>query len=66
MAPEQIVWAPLNVLLPSTGLTVMLLGYGVGLSWGAAVVSLDPGAPLLHADYTGARGRQGVPAGAAA
>jgi 3-oxoacyl-[acyl-carrier-protein] synthase-3 len=47
-------------------LTVMLLGYGVGLSWGAAVVSLEPGAPLLHADYTGARGRRGVPTGAAA
>ena len=32
--------------------TLMLLGYGVGLSWGAAVVDLDPEAVLLHADYT--------------
>jgi 3-oxoacyl-[acyl-carrier-protein] synthase III len=34
-------------------LTLMLLGYGVGLSWGAAVVGLDPQVPLLHADYSG-------------
>ena len=47
-------------------LTLMLLGYGVGLSWGAAVVSLEPSAPLLHADYAGTRGRQGVSAGVAA
>ena len=33
--------------------TLMLLGYGVGLSWGAAVVDLDPDAVLLHSDYTG-------------
>jgi 3-oxoacyl-[acyl-carrier-protein] synthase-3 len=33
--------------------TVMLLGYGVGLSWGAAVVNLDPRAELLHAIYSG-------------
>jgi len=33
----------------------MLLGYGVGLSWGAAVVDLDPATPLLHADYQGRR-----------
>ena len=37
--------------------TLMLLGYGVGLSWGAAVVDIDPGAPLLHADYEGRRMR---------
>ena len=42
-------------------LTLMLLGYGVGLSWGAAVVSLDPGAPLLHADYAGTRARRSGP-----
>jgi hypothetical protein len=35
----------------------MLLGYGVGLSWGAAVVGLDPAAPLLHANYEGRRER---------
>ena len=45
---------------------LMLLGYGVGLSWGAAVVGLDPAAPLLHADYAGTRARHGVPADAAA
>jgi 3-oxoacyl-[acyl-carrier-protein] synthase-3 len=32
-------------------LKLMLLGYGVGLSWGAAVVDLDAGAALLHRDY---------------
>jgi len=32
-------------------LKLMLLGYGVGLSWGAAVVDVDPAAPLLHRDY---------------
>jgi 3-oxoacyl-[acyl-carrier-protein] synthase III len=32
-------------------LKLMLLGYGVGLSWGAAVVDLDPQAALLHRDY---------------
>jgi 3-oxoacyl-[acyl-carrier-protein] synthase-3 len=37
--------------------TLMLLGYGVGLSWGAAVVELDPAATLLHADYEGRRER---------
>jgi 3-oxoacyl-[acyl-carrier-protein] synthase III len=40
--------------------TLMLLGYGVGLSWGAAVVDLDPAAPLLHADYEGRRVRTNV------
>jgi 3-oxoacyl-[acyl-carrier-protein] synthase-3 len=35
-------------------LTLMLLGYGVGLSWGAAVVTLGTEVPLLHSDYTGA------------
>ena len=45
-------------------LTLMLLGYGVGLSWGAAVVGLDARAPLLHADYSGARERRSAPAAA--
>jgi 3-oxoacyl-[acyl-carrier-protein] synthase-3 len=44
---------------------VMLLGYGVGLSWAAAVVGLAPDVPLLHADYAGRR-RSGSPAGAPA
>jgi len=35
--------------------TLMLLGYGVGLSWGAAVVDLDPDAVLLHSDYAADR-----------
>ncbi|MBI5720130.1 MAG: ketoacyl-ACP synthase III [Burkholderiales bacterium] len=34
-------------------LKVMLLGYGVGLSWGAAVVDLQPDAVLLHHDHSG-------------
>ncbi len=29
---------------------LMLLGYGVGLSWGSAVVDLAPDAPLLHVE----------------
>jgi 3-oxoacyl-[acyl-carrier-protein] synthase-3 len=37
------------------GQSLMLLGYGVGLSWGAAVVELEPDAVLLHADFTGSR-----------
>ena len=41
-------------------LTLMLLGYGVGLSWGAAVVGLDPRAPLLHTDYSGRRAHRGA------
>jgi 3-oxoacyl-[acyl-carrier-protein] synthase-3 len=32
-------------------LKLMLLGYGVGLSWGAAVVDVDSAAPLMHRDY---------------
>jgi 3-oxoacyl-[acyl-carrier-protein] synthase-3 len=32
-------------------LDLMLLGYGVGLSWGAAVVPLDPQALLMHDVY---------------
>jgi 3-oxoacyl-[acyl-carrier-protein] synthase-3 len=34
-------------------LRIMLLGYGVGLSWGAAVVDIDVDALILHADYLG-------------
>jgi 3-oxoacyl-[acyl-carrier-protein] synthase-3 len=40
--------------------TLMMLGYGVGLSWGAAVVELDPQALLLHTDYSGALARRGA------
>jgi 3-oxoacyl-[acyl-carrier-protein] synthase III len=32
----------------SKPLTSMLLGYGVGLSWGSALVTLDTHAPLMH------------------
>ena len=47
-------------------LTLMLLGYGVGLSWGAAVVGLDARALLLHADYGGDRERRTAAVDAAA
>jgi 3-oxoacyl-[acyl-carrier-protein] synthase-3 len=46
--------------------TLMLLGYGVGLSWGAAVVELDPQAALLHYDYSGTMERRGAKRAAAA
>ncbi len=39
---------------------LMLLGYGVGLSWGAAVVDVDPQAALLHRDYAGTLARRGA------
>ncbi len=32
-------------------LRVMLLGYGVGLSWGATIMTLHPDTPLLHHTY---------------
>ena len=35
----------------------MMLGYGVGLSWGAAVMNLGPGIPLLHSTYSGSIAR---------
>ena len=37
---------------------VMMVGYGVGLSWGAAVATLDPAALLMHALYSGTVTRQ--------
>jgi 3-oxoacyl-[acyl-carrier-protein] synthase-3 len=37
---------------------VMLLGYGVGLSWGSALARIDAGAALLHGSYTGTVARQ--------
>ena len=40
--------------------SLMLLGYGVGLSWGAAVVELDADAQLLHSDYSGSIERRGM------
>ncbi|WP_280153992.1 ketoacyl-ACP synthase III [Piscinibacter sp. XHJ-5] len=46
-------------------MTVMLLGYGVGLSWGAAVVDIDAQAPLMHADYAGTLERRGAALAAA-
>ena len=36
---------------------VMALGYGVGLSWGAAIVNLGAETPLLHCNYSGAVAR---------
>ncbi|MFM9884903.1 MAG: 3-oxoacyl-ACP synthase III family protein [Burkholderiales bacterium] len=44
---------------------LMLLGYGVGLSWGAAVVTLDTRAVLLQSDYDGHMVRRGSPIRAA-
>jgi 3-oxoacyl-[acyl-carrier-protein] synthase-3 len=41
-----------------TDLQVMLLGYGVGLSWSSALVVLDREARLGHADYTGSLARR--------
>lgn len=42
-------------------LRLMLLGYGVGLSWGAAVIDLDAQALLMHGDYTARIAKRGVP-----
>jgi 3-oxoacyl-[acyl-carrier-protein] synthase-3 len=39
---------------------LMMLGYGVGLSWGSAVVTLDRRAELLHCDYSGMLARRGT------
>jgi 3-oxoacyl-[acyl-carrier-protein] synthase III len=36
---------------------VMMLGYGVGLSWGSALLEIDADVPLLHAAYSGTRAR---------
>jgi 3-oxoacyl-[acyl-carrier-protein] synthase III len=36
---------------------VMMLGYGVGLSWGAAITDIDPATPLLHSIYSGSVAR---------
>jgi len=58
----------MTLLLPAErerDMTVMLLGYGVGLSWGAAVVDIDARAPLMHADYAGTLERRGAAAVAA-
>jgi hypothetical protein len=34
----------------------------VGLSWGSAMIDLDPDVPLLHADYSGTVARRDGPA----
>jgi len=39
-------------------LRLLCVGYGVGLSWGASVLSLDSQAPLLHQTYSGEVTRQ--------
>jgi 3-oxoacyl-[acyl-carrier-protein] synthase-3 len=41
----------------SAAARLMMLGYGVGLSWGAALVELPRNAPLLHDVYTGSVAR---------
>ena len=46
--------------------TLMLLGYGVGLSWGAAVIEIDERVLLLHGDYSGTLFRRGVSKASAA
>ena len=38
----------------------MMLGYGVGLSWGAAVVNIDREAVLMHGEYSGTVARRGA------
>ena len=45
---------------PTTTMKLMLLGYGVGLSWGAAVIDLGAGAPLLNFDYSGQALKRGL------
>ena len=37
---------------PDRALNLMLLGYGVGLSWASALVTLEPGARLGHVEWT--------------
>ena len=48
--------------LPAQDLRVMLLGYGVGLSWASAIVHLDPAAVLIHGVSQGAPGLLSDPA----
>lgn len=43
---------------PPAAATVMMLGYGVGLSWGAALARVDSDAVLLHCTYTGSAQRR--------
>ena len=40
----------------TASLRVMMLGYGVGLSWGAVLTELDRDVVVMHADYVGHRG----------
>jgi 3-oxoacyl-[acyl-carrier-protein] synthase III len=40
-------------LSAATARRVMMLGYGVGLSWGAAVAQIDAQAILMHREYSG-------------
>lgn len=41
----------------SAAARVMFVGYGVGLSWGAAVTEIGAGVPLLHSLYSGSATR---------
>lgn len=43
---------------------LMMLGYGVGLSWASAMIDLEADVPLLHADYSGAVARRQGPVAA--
>lgn len=47
--------SPLDKHSGSGPVRLMLLGYGVGLSWGAAIMTLDEGTPLLHHIYQEAK-----------
>lgn len=38
---------------PVGDIRAMMLGYGVGLSWGSAIVTIDSNAVVMHADYSG-------------
>ena len=31
---------------------LLMLGYGVGLSWSSALVGLDPSVPLIHSEWS--------------
>jgi 3-oxoacyl-[acyl-carrier-protein] synthase-3 len=36
---------------PDRSLRLMLLGYGVGLSWGSTMLELEPGTRLVHTEW---------------
>ena len=42
---------------PDRPLTLMLLAYGVGLSWSSAIINLDPGVILHHGELAAKKER---------